>query len=173
MKNSVLTLLVLTLFLSCGKDGKDGRAFLSFTWDYYVDSYTDNNPDVPYGISEYEEYRTDPGRFSYDFYCSDGYGNYWGYEGTYTIEINRGSDGGFITDGEDGDDNHYRMNLTGDGPSLYLNKKQGKKLMLFKRPEIDLSLYRKIRIGEPTKETFYSESGQMVVTKQMFQLKKL
>lgn len=36
------------LFIGCkGEDGKDGSAYLKFSWDYYVDTWDDNNPDTP------------------------------------------------------------------------------------------------------------------------------
>ena len=172
MKKLFVFVFVIILLIGCGKDGEDGNAFLSFTWDWYVDSYIDNNPDVSYTITEYIDYHINPGRYSYEYYCSDGAGNYWEYEGTYTIEINKGKDGGFITDGDDGEDNYYRMSLSGTGTSFNLRKQAEKKSTLLQKSEIDLSLYQKIQVGDIEQEIFYSENGRMIVTKQMFRLIK-
>lgn len=167
----IFTIVLLTLFaLGCGRDGRDGKAFLSFTWDWYVDSYWDNNPDVPSHITEYTKYELRPGTYNFSYDCSDGLGNYWGYDGTYKITIDKGEKGGFLVDGNDGEDNYFRMNLTGQGPNFYLMKgTQDKKLILEKRLFDDLSNYKKLFIGEVITEVFYSNSGQMIVQKRMYQ----
>ncbi len=172
MKKLMAILFIVLLFVGCGEDGRDGDAFIAFTWDWYVDSYTDNNSGVPYGITEYEYYEVEPGSYSYEYYCSDGLGNYWGYEGYYVIEINKGEEGGFLTDGEDGEDNYYRFDMSGSGTDFYLTKNKEKKTMLYKKNELDLSLYKKIPVGEVEQDVYLSGNGRMTVTKQRFQLIK-
>ncbi|MHB2153151.1 hypothetical protein ACX8XN_01990 [Calditrichota bacterium GD2] len=164
-------LLSSVLFLGCGQDGEDGKAYLSFTWDWYVDSYTDNNPGVPSTIHEYTDYEVAPGTYYYEYYCSDGLGNYWGYEGTYKITINKGEKGGFLVDGEDGEDNYFRMTLSGSGPSMSLNKTtkiSEKKSSLTPVKNFNGNDYKKLYVGDEIIETIYSNNGKMVIRKKMF-----
>ncbi len=143
MKKTILLILAFFfagIIMSCedgadGIDGEDGSAFIRFSWDWYVDTYDDNNPDLPSTISENYNYETLPGTYSFLYTCSDGMGNSWYWEGYYTIQINYGepgepgepaglfSDGADGADGADGEDNYYRMFLDGlVGASLTLTK---------------------------------------------------
>lgn len=172
MKKHYLIYLFILFLFSCGKDGSDGIAYLSFTWDLYVDSYSDNCSDVPSTIYEGEDYRVKPGKYSFEYYCSDGDGNNWSYEGNFTININEGEEGGFFKDGDDGKDNYYTLNLSGSGSSFNLRNSGKEKLLYLDPPDLDLSVYFKIPVGEAETEVLFSNGGEMIVTRQMFQLVK-
>ncbi|MFZ6051399.1 hypothetical protein [Halocola ammonii] len=105
----------LFLLIACGKDGEDGSAYINYSWDIYVDSYSDDNPDTPEKIFLDQEYRVSPGTYNFDYQCSDGLGNYWEYSGTYKISIVKGKEGEGFKDGADGRDRLYEMTLTGTG----------------------------------------------------------
>ena len=178
MKKMIILLFILGLMIGCGTDGKDGKAYLRITWDWYVDTFEDNNPDTPYIVNENTNYETDPGSYFYEYHCSDGLGNYWYYTGTYTITIEEGEEGGLFTDGEDGDDNYFTLNLTGFARSSFANgrnnsiDKSKKKVELNRDCEINLSLYEKIKFNDIVSETFHTRNYRMDITKQMFLLKK-
>lgn len=108
-------LLAFCLFLSGCRDGEDGHAYLTLDWDWYVDAYTDDNPGLPPTIDRRATYRVQPGTYYFSFDCSDGLGNYWGYNGAYTITINKGSKGGLFSAGDDGADRYFTLWLSGDG----------------------------------------------------------
>lgn len=169
----IIILVSMFLFIGCGRDGKDGEAYLSFTWAWEVDTYTDDNPAIPYVIVEKTEYQVNIGTYSYSCNCSDGAGEYWGYEGTYKITIHEGKSGGFITDGDNGKDNHYKLSLFDSWGMCRIlpktiNTNKCKKNKLMRDSGIDLSLYTKIKVGEVKTEIFESENGRMIVTQQKF-----
>jgi len=163
--------LLVFLFIGCGQDGEDGDAYLSFSWDWYIDSYTDNNPNVPSIINEYQDYIVRPGTYSFEYNCSDGMGNYWGYDGWYAIEINRGEQADFMTDGADGEDNHYRLDLTGNGVDFYLRRQNQVKVKLLSLNSAhapDADMYNKEYVGGIEEYISYSNSGRMIVTRRLF-----
>lgn len=172
----VLTISIICGFLlfGCGEDGQSGQAYISFTWDWYTDSYDDSNSDTPYTISEYTNYNTSSGSFSYRYDCSDGAGNYWYWYGTYTIYKNPGEEASWFSDGADGADNHFRFGLYGAGPDFYLLKQNVNKIKLQSLTEnkIDMSKYNAVPVGEEIKETIYSTNNRykMDITRQMFKL---
>jgi hypothetical protein len=176
MKKILILLLALfaaSFFSGCGEDGEPGEAYISFDWDWYVDYYNDNNYDVPGTIYEYTNYWTSPGTYSYDYGCSDGAGNFWGYYGTYTITINPGEEGSMFTDGDDGEDNYFRFSMSGNGTSFYLlkeNPEKIKKESLNEVNELDLSQYDKVDVGPVEVEVQNTRKGQMVIKRQLYQL---
>ncbi|MDO9577761.1 MAG: hypothetical protein Q7J16_07745 [Candidatus Cloacimonadales bacterium] len=175
MKKLIILVFGIMLIMGCGADGKDGKAYLRITWDWYVDSFYDNNPDTPYNVYEDTYYETDPGSYTYSYDCSDGLGNYWSYSGTYTITIDKGEKGGLFTAGEDGEDSYFYLDLTGYASRDNSNDNstsKSKKTELNRDNEINLSLYEKIKISDMKSETFYSGNYRMDVSKQMYQLKK-
>lgn len=177
MKKLLLFVLVVLfgslLMNGCmGDDGDDGRAYLSFDWDWYVDSYWDNNPNVPYSISKNRDYNVKAGTYSFSYNCSDGVGNFWGYDGTYRITINKGEAGkAFGVDGADGNDKYFNLFLSGNG-AYYLkpliDDKIEKEILL--KNQIDLSFYNKVKVGEPEEFVYYSSDGwaKLVIVKQCY-----
>ncbi len=169
----LFVLIIMFLILSCGKDGKDGNAYLSFEWDVYVDSYWDNNPDIPDPFYASLDYLVQPGTYEYEYYCSDGTGEEWYWDGTYTIVIDKGEKGGFFSTGPDGSDNYFRLDMIGlTGPEFYYMKIKANFEVKesLTTPTIDLSLYNKIPIGFPETTVQYSNNGSMTITGQWFKL---
>jgi len=172
MKKLLVLSLLFFFFLGCGEDGDDGNAYLSFTWDWYVDTYDDNNPDTPLVLDEYQNYRVKEGSYSFLYTCSDAYDS-WHWEGTYTIKIDKGKPADFFVDGEDGEDNYYRLNLTGIyGSSFVLLKPSKNKRDFIGRYKNDYSLYDKVPVGDIVEETFCTPTGEITVKKQMYRLIK-
>lgn len=174
-----VVLLILSILLSCGQDGKDGKAFIRFTWISGVNSYVDSNPDTPSSIYSDTYYETDPGDYVYEYYWQDNSGNNWLFEGWYTITINHGEEGGLFTDGEDGEDKHFHLHLSGFSDKYSQsndiekqNKEEMNKIVLSADSGIDLSNYQKIHVKDMKTETYYSGNSKMVVTKKMFRLIK-
>jgi hypothetical protein len=172
-------LLIFALFsfifmFGCGEDGQPGSAYISFTWDWYVDSYDDNNLDTPSWITEYTDYNTNDGTFSYRYDCSDGVGNFWYWYGTYTIYKNAGEEASWFSDGDDGADNYFRFGLYGYGPDFYLLKSDVNKTKLksLTESQLDISKYNAIPVGEEIKEIVYSKNNRykMEITRQMVKL---
>ena len=156
------------MFLSgCGKDGADGRAYISYDWDWYVDWYDDNNSSLS-NIYANTNYETSPGTFNYEYGCSDGNGYAWGFYGTYTITINAGESGGMISDGASGADNYFRFNLYGSGPDFYLSKpfNKEKKEVLSRNTETTQGQRR--NVGEMTIEILRGPTATMTITRQKF-----
>lgn len=165
----LVLLFTFGLFTSCGSDGSDGRAYISHSWDWYVDWYEDSNYDTPSTIYQYTDYETSPGSFSYEYGCSDGLGNYWGYYGTYTITINQGEDGGFLTSGDDGADNYFRMDLSGGGTDFYLLKDNVPEKEI--KNELSGNTNKsEVRVDDGNLEiiTLHGKTATMVITKQRY-----
>jgi hypothetical protein len=114
-----------SLLLSCGPngpDGKDGKAFLTVTWNYgALNKYQDNNLSRVGAGSNWnldQTYQVSPGTYSFEYWSRWYYPNgsfvpahWWG---TYVIWINKGQKGGsgkiFWQEGDPGK----------DGPDSYL-----------------------------------------------------
>ena len=155
------------MVLSCGSDGNPGNAYLSFTWDWYVDWYDDNNGSVPYTIYENTDYQTSPGTFTYEYGCSDGTGYFWEFYGTYTITINEGEKGGMFSGGGDGADKHFTLNLRGTGPYFSKPSFDKQTLEYLDKNKIDMSMYEITNIGEMEIETQESNGATIVITRQL------
>lgn len=166
-----IAILFGLLFGGCGKDGIDGKAYIAFDWDWYVDYYWDNNPDVPTTINRNTNYNSNPGSFSFEYDCSDGAGSYWYYTGTYSISINNGTEASTFRDGDDGSDRYYKFLLNGNGYNLsYTDKsaemKKNSNSALTKQTPNHAN--RNVTyIGEPVYEVFYTENAIIEVTKQL------
>lgn len=111
----LLLLLAVVMIFGCGKDGKDGEAYLRITWLYTPFSYWDDNSDIPYGFQNGVYYNTDPGTFNFRY--TDWQGTTW--TGTYKISINKGTKGELFSDGKDGADKYFTLQCFSIGPSLY------------------------------------------------------
>ena len=126
MKSSYLHLLIVIILISitlmgCGKDGKDGAAFLSFSWSSTIDWYQDDNSSTPSTIFVNTNYSTPPGTYNFQYRCSDAY-TYKVFTGSYTITINKGEKGSFLTSGDDGKNKNFSIYLGWYGPSVSVNK---------------------------------------------------
>lgn len=173
MKKNLITFLLMFLLMSCGKDGNDGLAYLQFTWDWYVDSYSDSNSNTPSTINKNTSYKVNPGTYTYDYNCSDGEGGYWGYEGTYTISINKGEEAALFSDGEDGRDKHYTFSLSGNGGTFGTKSNKINRHKDLIPSNIDYSSFNKQYVGEMETEIIYSNNLVIEITKQKFILEKL
>ena len=172
MKYLLVFILLSVIVINCGSDGVDGDAYLSFEWDWYVDGYGDDNPGIPSSISENVNYKVNPGTYEFAYVCSDGEGNSWYFDGTYKIKIEEGTEGGFLTDGDDGDDKYYTLDLDGIyGASLYKTTATTKqKRWNLTKSIIDPEKYQKY--GEPMIETSNHGKYLFIVEKQMYVIKK-
>ena len=177
MKNMLLifTLIFGFIFiLGCGKDGEEGKAFLSFTWDNTARFYDDDNgatpEDTEQGILPNTNYETAAGSYDFAYVWTYDDIDYYVSEGTYDITVNAGETGGLISDGANGEDNYFTLGLYADGEYEFgLNKGMASKLYLNSNT-IDMSNYNKIPVGEMTTETYKSANGFMIVKKQMYKL---
>lgn len=161
----------IILLSGCGEDGQEGRAYLSFDWDWYVDWYNDNNPGVPYYIYENTDYESSAGTYSFEYGCSDGQGNFWSFYGTYTLTVNPGEEGSLFSDGADGADKFYTLYLRGSGawlnkPSVNITNKEKKQILVREYNDSD---YDKVEVGEKETETYQYKYGTLTVTKQAVQ----
>lgn len=166
-----LTVIIGFMFISnCGEDGSQGRAYLKFSWDSYVDWYTDNNPSIPYSIYEGQNYETSPGVYSYEYGCSNS-SSVWGYYGTYSITVNPGEEGSLFTDGADGSDKFYTFMLGGYGAWMQkpLENLIDKKKNLYLLKEFDDSYYEKVNVGEVETKTINYKYGSITITRQAVQ----
>lgn len=125
MKKSVIILLAISLFcvflmIGCGKDGKDGSAFVAIDWVYAPLNCYDNNPAIPSTFYRGQYYKTSPGTYNGSYTAWDG--SY--YSGTYTITINEGEDGGFFfwDEGDGGKDKYYTIWLYSFGPDIIVTE---------------------------------------------------
>ena len=173
MKKLLLLLVAVTLFVSCGQDGQDGDVFIRFDWDWYVDAFEDDNPATPSSISKNVDYLTEPGKYTFTFWCSDFYDE-WTWEGTYTLTANEGETASLFADGADGEDKYFLLNMEGlTGASLTLTDIVKEDLHFLKsKPASYNEEYVKTPVGEVIEEVFYSKDAKMVVKKQKFMLKK-
>ena len=115
----ILALLILVVSISmmlggCGKDGKNGDAYLAIDWVFTPVTYWDNNSGIPDTFYKGTFYQVNPGTYNFEYTAWD----YSYYSGTYTLVINKGTKGGFMKDGKDGRDIYYTLWLYSDGPEL-------------------------------------------------------
>ncbi len=135
----IFSIFILIFLTCCGKDGKDGDVYLKITLHYPVVSYWDNNSSIPYGLNQYTFYRCSPGTYSYEYSWYDSYGSEWIWYGTYKLVEDEGEKGGFLIDGEDGNDKYYTIHCYSSGPFIdidYSGKGNGKQLNI---PQIYLN----------------------------------
>jgi hypothetical protein len=171
-RNILFTLLLsFILMLGCASDGENGKAYLSFDWDWYTDWYADDNSATPESFYSNTNYETPEGTYNFIYGCSDEFGNVWGFEGTYEIVVNAGESGSWFTDGADGEDNYFVFLINGSGPDFWLSKETTKvKSKTLSINTLDMTKYNKVLIGEMTTETYKSANGFMIVKKQMYKL---
>lgn len=109
----ILVFLFISLLIlgSCGKTGKDGKAYLSIDWDDSVYYYSDNCSGVPSSIQANTYYEVEPGTYNYTYDYTDINDNSWEETGTFTITNNKGKEGGLIFNGADGEDTYFDLYL--------------------------------------------------------------
>jgi hypothetical protein len=164
---------LMILFLSsCGKEGKAGVAYLALDWDWYVDSYWDDNPGIPNTIQKNREYNVSPNTYSFQYACSDGTGNAWNWSGTYTIRINPGGQKRTFKDGENGKNRHYLFLLTGlsRGQTTVTEKNniQKEERPELSRLELPIPEERRNYIGQKVYHSFSNDNFSIDVEMQMF-----
>lgn len=96
-----------------GPPGRDGKAFFGIDYDYNPPySYWDNNPNMPTAPFFGEYYRSNPGRYNFEYFINQT--DYW--YGTYEIFVNRGQPGQPMGEpGADGADNYLMLICNDDG----------------------------------------------------------
>jgi len=111
----IMTLILVVFVLGCGDDGEDGDAYLRITWMYSPFSYWDNNSGIPEIVVNGQYYRCGPGTYNFEYLSWDD--SYW--YGYYTLAINRGEKGKFLTDGDDGSDRYFTLQCYSIGASFW------------------------------------------------------
>ena len=178
MKNSNLLwgiglFSAILILISCGKDGEDGNAYVTYSWDSFVDGYSDTNPQTPDSLTQEMEYSVTPGSYSFEYNFSDGIGNFWEYSGTYTISIVKGEEGKGFKDGENGRDRLYEFILTGTGfVSSYgpRSSEPEKEMKQFLKASERFDHTEKSPVGDEQIDVFQSGNLQIVVTKQCYRI---
>ena len=122
IKYLLMISIMLFLLIGCGKDGADGKAFISFTWSTLPEYYTDDNSSTPSTIYKNTYYKSPAGTFNFEYAIFDNGGTLWLYWGTYRLTVNEGEPGGFLTNGSDGADKYFDMYLGVNGPGLSKGK---------------------------------------------------
>jgi len=172
-KTMSLLAIVLLIVMSCGKDGKPGSAYLALNWDWYVDSYWDDNPGIPSLIVKNREYNSNPNTYNFQYACSNASGNAWYWSGTYKISINPGGKKRTFKDGENGKNRHYLFMLTGlSKGSLSVTEKNDSS----EKPEkselgngnLPVEANKRRYIGETISETIDLGEFQVEIEKRMF-----
>ena len=92
--------------------------------------------------------------------------------GAYTIEINEGEKGGVCTDGDDGDEKHYSMNLTSSGASFWKDKPSVDQPYRLGSADFDSSLFEASPVGDPNEEVFYFDESKVTVAGQLYRLER-
>lgn len=150
MKKLLVTLMiaVVTLIAGCGSDGNDGNAYVAYDWTYEPYEIIDTNPSTPSVVYAASYFQSQPGTyyFSYENYYSS-------WTGVYTVTINKGEDGSFIADGDDGNDKYFDIFLSTSGPTLYAAKAMADQAL----PGADAQVAREVvksseRVAEPQGE---------------------
>lgn len=123
------TIVVLSLlFASCdkGRDGRDGKAYVSVTWDvvepFYVDPGTTDIPDV-FKWGKY--YRAKPGVY-YFYYEGEFFLNgrpaFYAWEIEYEVWTNPGYAASGPMNGQDGEDTFFTLECNPHGPWVYMEE---------------------------------------------------
>jgi hypothetical protein len=123
MKNLIVWAMVALLIFgitSCGKDGKDGKPYIKLDWiGAGIQYFLSNIPGLPDPIIRDTYYKSQTGTYTFEYVHNDRPGVKW--TGEITLEKGTdGKDGGLFSDGDDGDDIFYELDLFAYiGPSLY------------------------------------------------------
>ena len=165
----ILTMLPCFMFFTCGADGERGAIYLAIDWEWYLDKYWDDNPNIPWNLRRNAEYRCGPGTYNFKYYCSNFNGDEWMWEGTYTLIANEGQPGEFLKDGADGATRYYKFFCSGlSYPTLTFHKHSKIKHFISK----DIKKYESInwiKSGDLVYETFTSETNEKInVAKQLY-----
>lgn len=167
-------LISIVSLTNCGKDGKDGSSYITYDWDYLVDTYSDNNPQVTSPLTVNEEYKVNAGNYIFSYQCSDGQGNFWEYTGNYRITIDKGTEGKGFKDGSDGGDRLFEMILTGTGYVFSSGPRDGEVNKIRKEflepASRTVSNADKRPVGEIETEVFEFGNMTVVVNKQCYEI---
>ena len=112
----ILGLLILIINTSCGRDGKDGEAYLRFRSILTPLSFHIENPDIPIDFQYDVYYKTHPG--SYPFTYTDHNDTIHprpGEFGVVDIVVDSGESGALFSAGSDGDDIYIDLILLSTG----------------------------------------------------------
>ncbi|MEP0862444.1 MAG: hypothetical protein HRF52_13490 [Ignavibacterium sp.] len=121
MKIAIILGIICLLLISCGKDGNEGRAFVSFDWSSTVVYYDDSNPSIPSTIWRNQNYQSDAGTFYFEYGVDNG-SEYRLWTGSYSITKNPGEKGSLFVDGKDGANKYYKIYLGFNGPRVSVGK---------------------------------------------------
>ncbi len=133
----LISLCSIVLLLSgCGDDGADGSVSIQLNHVDQPLSYWDNNPGIPNSFYYKTFYRCSPGTYNFEY--TDWDEGEW--SGTYTLTVNKGKKHSGFSDGDDGKDKFYTLNLFSIGPSIsYTESAYKKELALVKKRGITSS----------------------------------
>jgi hypothetical protein len=173
LSKAIALLSCVIIFSGCGKDGKSGSASIAVDWDWYVDAYNDNNPDIPSTISKNFDYHTKPGVYDCEYACSDGDGNEWYWEYQYKITVNAGKAGKGFKDGADGTQRRHQLFLNGLSEATFYVKgtaNPGKKA----KKQLPAFTYKagltKTYHGEAVLDEYFENGYRITVKRRMFTL---
>ena len=169
-RTSLVTRVVAILFIvfavlmtvNCGKVGDPGSAYMALYCDYYLeDLYFPAMPDYIYE-GTYYPHAEGTYYFAYLLY----YYGYYYCDGTYTIGVEPGEEGGLLKDGADGADRFYDFYMELYEPyfeyytqAISMGVKPAKAFKNEPGKEIDLSKYD---LGNP--EPFSQEISDGIYT---------
>ncbi len=121
IKLFVIVVFPVLFSFSCemftGEDGIDGDAFIAYSWAvgpilFYTEDPAFTDQSYIYN-GRYED--AAPGTYYFEYISWDD--SFW--FGEYTIYINEGTEGGFLTDGINGEDIYFELACYSFGPSFY------------------------------------------------------
>lgn len=104
----LIIILVLLFAISC-EMGKEGETFLAYSWASKPLYFYDENPSTPSLVTNGEYFRTNEGRYYFEYIAWDNSG-WWAY---YTITAKPGE---LFSDGAP---TYFEITLYSSGPSLY------------------------------------------------------
>jgi hypothetical protein len=110
---SVIALQSCIVVAEYGPPGRDGKAFFGIDYDFNPPySYWDNNPNMPSAPFFGEYYRSNAGRYNFEYFVNQT--DYW--YGTYEIFIHRGQAGQPMGEpGADGMDTYLMLICNDEG----------------------------------------------------------
>lgn len=100
-----------------GEDGQDGDAFIAYSWAVGpIAFYTEDPAFAGQSYISNGVYKSaTAGTYYFEYIAWDD--SYW--YGEYTVYVDEGTEGGFLTDGFDGEDIYFELACYSTGPSFY------------------------------------------------------
>ena len=167
----MITLVFVLIATACGKDGNEGKTFLQFSWDAFVDSYRDDNSDTPDTIIMKKFYRVYSGIYHFEYICHDMLGNPFGFEGTYEIITNKGGEGKFLSSGKDGESKYNSLYLSRDGHDFFKKTTEIEPYQTRSHSSLYNSSLKKTYVGKLESDTSCINEFMIVINSQKFLLK--